>query len=230
VTPEGNFVRLYPIRYRHLPPEKKFDRWDVVEFVAERPTDDFRPESRHVNEDTIEIVDHRAHISEAQRVRLWAPHVSPSLTQLKAENALTERSFGIVKPDPGSLKFRTKKISKELGAQRRAEFKQVSLLDATPLPDLPLEYEFSYRFTSDGTAHDMRIHDWEVQAAYLAYKRRYSAQALQMLKNEYEVNIPSRNLHFVMGTVLAHPRQFIIIGLLRSSISPNDAFRQATLI
>lgn len=41
--------------------------------------------------------------------------------------------------------------------------------------------------------------------------------------------IPARNLHLIMGTMLAHPRTFIIIGLLRSGLDPAELARQASL-
>jgi hypothetical protein len=46
----------------------------------------------------------------------------------------------------------------------------------------------------------------------------------------FTLTIPKRNLHFVMGTMKAHPRQFIIIGLLRSAMPPEIAARQMDLI
>jgi len=41
--------------------------------------------------------------------------------------------------------------------------------------------------------------------------------------------IPARNLHLIMGAMLAHPRTFIIIGLLRSGLDPAELARQASL-
>lgn len=230
LTPEGQFVRLYPIRYRHLARDQRFDRWDVIEYEAERPRDDYRPESRHVNEDTIHVAQSREHLTDEQRVRLWAPHVTDSLVKLKELNVATERSLGIVRPDPGTVKFTCSRLSADEAMAKQAEFKQVSLLQPDTLPELPVEYEFRYRFACGGTSHNMRIHDWEVQAAYFAYKRKYGDGTLAVLRQEYEERIPVRNLHFVMGTMHAHPRQFIIIGLLRSPISPEDAQRQGSFL
>ena len=96
-----------------------------------------------------------------------------------------------------------------------------------PLTKLPsTEYAFGYRFTSDGHAHRHYVHDWEVQAAYLAYRRRYGDKALEMLQQEYGERIPTRNPHFIMGTMKAHPQTFIVIGILRSGIDPADLDRQ----
>lgn len=76
----------------------------------------------------------------------------------------------------------------------------------------------------------MKLHDWEVQAAYFSDKRRYRDRALDVLTEEYEQRITAQNLHLVMGTMQAHPRQFIIIGLLRSPVSLEDALRQSSFL
>lgn len=68
-----------------------------------------------------------------------------------------------------------------------------------------------------------------MQAAYLAYRRRYGDKALEMLQQEYGEHIPTRNPHFIMGTMRAHPQTFIIIGILRSGIDAADLDRQHRL-
>jgi hypothetical protein len=91
------------------------------------------------------------------------------------------------------------------------------------------ELAFGYRFTSGGHSHDPLIHDWEVQEAYRQYKRRYGDAAIDHLTRMYGETIPARNLHLVMGTMLAHPRTFIIIGLPRSGFDPQELAKQGSL-
>jgi hypothetical protein len=225
-------LRLFPIRYRNLPTDRQFDRFDLVELDMELPGDDYRPESRHVIEDSIRIVGHGRDLSDAAKVGLWKPFIAPTLKVLHEENKATKRSFGIVKPDEGSVKFFVKP-AKEVGADgqalNEAAYRQASLFEA-PLAKLPkTEYAFGYRFMSGGHAHEHLIHDWEVQAAYIAYRRRYRDQALDVLKREYGENIPKHNLHFILGTMKSHPQTFIIIGLLRSPVNPDDLDKQPSL-
>ena len=73
------------------------------------------------------------------------------------------------------------------------------------------------------------IHDWEVQAASLAYRRRYGDKALEMMQQKYGGKIPKRNPHFIMGTMKAHPQTFITIGILRSGIDPAELDKQGGL-
>jgi hypothetical protein len=225
-------LRLFPIRYRNLPADRQFDRFDLVELDMERPRDDHRPESRHVVEDSIRIVGYGDDVSDAAKVRLWKPFIVPTLKELHEQNKTAQRSFGIVKPDPGSVKFfvkPTKEVDAEGRAMNEVAYQQVSLFEA-PLTKLPTpEYAFGYKFTSGGHAHEHLIHDWEVQAAYIAYRRRYGDRALDMLQQMYGERIPTHNLHFILGTMKAHPKTFIIIGLLRSPISPEELDQQPSL-
>ena len=160
-------LRLFPIRFRRLPKEHQFDRFDLVEMTATKASDP-RPESYRVDEASIRLLE-RDTLSDEAKVRLW---------QLPLE-----------KP----------------------------------------ELAFGYRFTSGGHSHDPLIHDWEVQEAYRQYKRRYGDAALDHLTRMYGETIPARNLHLVMGTMLAHPRTFIIIGLLRSGFDPQELAKQGSL-
>lgn len=228
----GNFLRIYPVRYRRLRSDQQFSRWDVIEFEAERPTDDWRPESRHVSEDTIRIVQRCGQVDEEQRVRLWAPHVAESLTALRKLNVETERSLGIVRPDPGSVRFKARKLDTSAESDRALQdtFRQFSLIEDGPLTKLVVTHEFSYQFRSGGHPHTMKIHDWEVQAACFNFKRKYGDAWLERLTHKYQVDIPSGNLHLVMGTMKGHPRTFIIIGLLRTQADPNAVAAQAALI
>lgn len=225
-------LRLYPIRYRRLPNEARFTRFDLIELRVSLPKDDFRPESRHVDEDSIRIVEPGTAISDESKVRLWKSHLAPSLKSLQQENKTTRRSLGIVQPDPGSLRFFAKPI-READADDQAiaeSLSQQSALFEDPLKPLQRsEYVFGYRFKSGGHPHEHVIHDWEVHAAWFNYRRRYGNEALAHLTEMYGKTIPGQNLHFILGTMKAHPNTFIVIGLLRSPLSPQDIERQGQL-
>ena len=73
------------------------------------------------------------------------------------------------------------------------------------------------------------MHDRDVQESHRQYKRRYADQALDQLVRMYGEKIPTHNLHFIMGTMAAHPRTFIVIGLLRSGLDPAEFAKQSDL-
>lgn len=234
VTEDGSrMLRLYPIRYRRLPKEAQFDRFDLVELRVELSKNDHRPESLHVEEDSIRILERGSALRPETKVQLWKQHVAPSLTALKAENRSNRRSLGIIKPDPGSVRFYVKTVDQGDDRDREANasmFEQAALFE-TELPKLkPSGYLFGYRFTSAGVTHEQIIHDWEVQTAYFYYQRKYGERALDMLKENYQTVIPGQNLHLIQGTMKAHPTNFIIIGLLRSQVSPEQMDAQLSLL
>lgn len=50
-----------------------------------------------------------------------------------------------------------------------------------------------------------------------------------MMTQAYGQNIPTRNLHFIMGTMAKRRWQFILIGLLRSGLDPEELGKQGDL-
>ena len=141
VSADGlRMMRLYPIRYRSLARECRFDRFDLVEIECERPKNDHRPESWHVKESSIRIVARGSDLPDRMKVTLWSPFVVDSLSALREENVRTGRSFGIVRPDPSSLKFFIKPMADldEDGRQlNQATFQVTQSLLETPLSKLP---------------------------------------------------------------------------------------------
>ena len=66
---------------------------------------------------------------------------------------------------------------------------QASLFEA-PLHPFKHPLTFFYRYTSGGKDHTQSIQDWEVQATYLSYLKRWRARrALKMMAQEYGENI-----------------------------------------
>jgi hypothetical protein len=225
-------LRLFPIRYRRLPKEHQFDRFDLVEMTATKASDP-RPESYRVDEASIRLIE-QSKLTDEAKVQLWQPFIAPSLKQLHEDNRARNRSLGIIRPDPSSLKFLVKAAA-EADAEDRAlaeqlrEIQQSSFLEDPLTPLEKPEFAFSYRYTSDGHKHTHIIHDWEVQEAHRQYRRRYGDAALDHLKQMYGQKMPAQNLHFIMGTMAAHPRAFIVIGLLRSSLDPAELSKQGKL-
>ncbi|WP_156943106.1 hypothetical protein [Pseudogulbenkiania sp. MAI-1] len=218
----GAFLRLYPIPYRQLKREQRFNRFDIIEATCWK-SEDPRPESHKLDPDSIRVMKQPGSKAKAESSpRLWLPHVSDSLETLRQQNVDESRSLGIIKPDAGSVEFIVSKLSEAKIEEQEAALSvhQQSLLfndNATaPLP--PPEYVFKFRFTSNGKQSEMKLHDWEVQAAYWNFRKMYGeSEGLNQLRYKYQEEIPQQNLHLILGTMLAHPRQFITIGLLRSS-------------
>lgn len=219
ITPEGRFLRLYPIPYRDLKPEQQFNRFDYVEMSLWKSETDTRPESFKVDPDSIKIHKKGNKLPKLEKVKLWLPFVAESFAQLKDDNLEKKQSLGIVRPDEGSISFTYKPImeqSDEDQSYANQCYKQMSLFNDVPLTHLKADYCFSYKFTSNKIPHEMKIHDWEVQATYYNYKKKYGIDTLLKMKEVYEKTMPSQNIHLIMGTAKARPWQFMIIGVLHT--------------
>jgi len=222
ITQDGELRRLYPIVYRTLTLDQRFDRFDWVEANMHQAKDDLRPESFRVDQGTLSIVRSGKGATPESKAAIWLPCVVPSLTRLYEAQAETGQSLGIVRPDPGTLRFRWTAITSAEDEDKQLLFEtshQMSLLEEaqlTPLPDP--EYLFSYEFKSAGKRHKMTIHDWEAQATYAHYKRRYGgpSQALDKMAEYYEDRMATMNPHFFVGNMKKRPWQFILVGVLRS--------------
>ncbi|NJO17639.1 MAG: DUF488 domain-containing protein [Thioploca sp.] len=221
ITEEGQLLRLYSIPYRQLKVQQRFDRFDYVEMEVSKEMNDHRPESHKVLPKSIKILKKGKSFNKDAKARLWQPFVSTSLNKLKEKNRETECSLGIIKPEPGSVQFQYTPIQQASSEEQEAErqiFRQSSLFESESMRTLePPEYVFRYDFISDSSKHSMKIHDWEVQTTYWKYKAKYGEQALDKMIEFYEKSAPQHNLHFVMGTMMKHPRTFIIIGVLRTT-------------
>jgi hypothetical protein len=203
--------------------------------MTETKASDPRPESYHIDEDSIRLLERGKGLSDQQKVKLWQPFIAPSLTALEEDNKNTHRSVGIIRPDPDSLVFKIKPVAEsDEDDQEVANLvykQQISLLEEPLTPLASPEVHFGYEFTSGGHQHWRTIQDWEVQAAYLHYQRRYRTKekAIEMMTQEYGQNIPTRNLHFIMGTMAKRRWPFILIGLLRSGLDPEELGKQGAL-
>lgn len=172
-------MRLYPIRYRRLDKTNQFKRFDLVEMVISKASD-LRPESYHVDENSIQLIESAKKISERSKVQLWKPFIAPSLVALLEENRQTQRSLGIIKPDPDSIKFKINQVTesdrKDQQIANLVFHQQASLLENKLKPLARPKYSFSYHYTCDGHPHKHQIFDWEVQAAFIHYKSRYKTE------------------------------------------------------
>ena len=57
ITAEGEWIRLFPIPYRFLAQDQRFAKYQWIDVDVVKATNDVRPESYHVNPDSIKILD-----------------------------------------------------------------------------------------------------------------------------------------------------------------------------
>jgi hypothetical protein len=220
VTAEGQWKRLFPIRFRHLQ-ENKFKRWDWVKFQHRPPTGDTRPESCHVYEDRMEV---DGALDKKERVSLLNPLILPSTDEAAARGM----SLTLIRPIKSEFRYR-RKPPEVIAAERegyRLASRQMSLLDKELEAFEPVPYAFAFTYEDAAGKHMMRCGDWETSATFWRLSKSYSEPAaLDHLSRTFNDEYPSKGIVFAMGTIKKRPKQWMLLGVIRL-----DEMRQASFM
>lgn len=219
VTHDHKWIRLFPIPYRFLSPDKRFTKYQWIDVRARRSSDP-RPESYEVDIDSIRTVGERLPTQKKwlDRKRLILPLASPSLCYLQRQPATMRQTLGIFKPRE-IQDFVIKEEAPDWTPQEKQRLLQYSLFQRSarfqPLEKIP--YRFSYRFRCDEKSckgHLLSCVDWELGQAYRSWREKYGEQWEAKLRDKFQYDMISRfDTHFFVGTVRVHPKSWIIVGL-----------------
>jgi hypothetical protein len=215
LTADGQWRRLFPIRYRALPPEKRFNRWDWVEYSAKRPSNDHRVESRHVWEDLLSI---HGQLRPQDRARL----VERSLRSSVAAATARGESLCVIRPDRGKFRFVHKpKTAVEIEAERSKSgrrLSQVSMLEDPLTPIQPCPFHFMAIFDAGGASHRCGCGDWETDAMYWRFEKSLGqAAALERMLHTFNVEYPNQGMAIAMGTMAKRPQTWTLLGIIRAA-------------
>jgi hypothetical protein len=226
-TPELEWIRLYPVQFRLLPPERQFRKYDIVRVRVRRPTSgDKRPESFTPIIDSIEKLDHldskhgwNKRIPYIEQVRV------DSMCELHRLQRERGASLGVFRPAE-LTGFEITTTSAEWDVARQAMLGQGNLL--TPAPKLPLEkipFDFHFSFVCDDPAcsgHQMSMIDWELGQSYRQTDGRPEEERLELVLQKWRdvVCAPTRDAHFFAGNIAARQHQFVLLGAFWPPKSP----------
>jgi hypothetical protein len=220
LTQDGEWKRLYPVRFRHLQGEQSFSRWDWVSFNYRPPTRDTRKESCHVFEDSIAVGDP---FPEKERTRFLNRLILGS-----AKHA-AERGLSLALIGPRNTRFSAKpKSAAEIEEEREAyriAARQESFFDQK-LADLePSPYEFRFSFDDESGSHSYQNGDWEAHAMFFRERHRTSeTRALEWMDVVFNEEYPRRGMVFAIGNMAKRPQTWQLLGVIRL-----DKNRQAEL-
>lgn len=196
-----------------MDPDKHFRRWDWIEYDWRKPTNDLRPESRHVQEDTIQV---HGQIKRSER----ASFLNPLVVGSTKDAAVNGQTLCILRPLESRFTWRPKPDS-ELVAERAAYSsvcRQSSLFDKkTPRPIEPCPYKFHFRFEDErGDSHRVTCDDWETAAMFFRFRRRDGEEeALKQMGTVFNDRYPTDGMVFAMGTHSRRPEQWLLVGVIR---------------
>jgi len=225
VNETGDFIRLYPVNFRDLPWDQQYKKYQWLEVDAIKHSGrDSRKESFRPNCDTIRLIGELIppRNNWAERSKFALAKASQSMEELCARQEQDKTSLGIfrpkqvldlvVKPDNPDWKpgFRAALMHQRLWENRKAS-KQ---------PPRKVPFKFQYRFMCDDprcNGHQMMIEDWEVGALYWRCidNGATEIEAAQSVKEKFLDTLCASALdtHFYVGTVLAYPKSWVVIGV-----------------
>lgn len=211
LTPQGEWKRLFPIRFRHLNSESGFSRWDWVNFRYTRPTHDSRPESCRVHEESIAI---DGKLPKAEHAGFLMPSVLSSI------NAAVElgRSLALIRPKNTRFTYKRKSAA-EIAEEREAFVKaarQTSLFDKELAALDPTPFEFRFKFEDDAR-HDFQNGDWEAHAMFYNGRKRGMSEkeTLDWMDDTFNVKYPKQGMLFAVGNQAKRPQVWQLLGVLR---------------
>lgn len=219
VTAQGQWKRLFPVRFRHLSGSSSFARWDWVKFRFSRPDRDNRVESCRVHEDSIAL---DGKMPKADHLRVLQPLVRASI------NEAVERgqSLALIRPKNARFTFKRKSAA-EVQAERDAfklAARQISFFDKELEALEPTPFEFRFKFEDD-TKHDFENGDWEAHAMFYHGLQRTKSEkeTLEWMNHVFNVDYPERGTVFAVGNQAKRPHVWQLLGVIRLDESPQGA-------
>ena len=225
VTESGDFVRLYPIRFRDLPYSQQYKKYQWIEVLAEKHTGrDTRKESFRPQEDSLKILGEPISTKSgwAERARYALSKTAPSMEALYDLQQADRTSLGVIRPK----RFLDLEISPD-DAQWKPQFldalRQQRLWDdrtSTREPPRKVPWKFHYRFECEDIRckgnHRMMIEDWEAGALYWNCVDKGSSpeEAAVKVRAKFfdQMCATDRDTHLFVGTVLEHGT-WVVIGV-----------------
>jgi hypothetical protein len=211
VTADGEWKRLFPVRFRHLGGENSFSRWDWVRFTYRAPTRDKRVESCHVYEDSI-VVEHK--LAHDERSRLLTPLVTGSAVEAMELG----RSLTLVRPRNTRFAAKPKSVA-DLKEEREAykmAAQQTSIFDKELAELEPSPFDFRFHFEDAAGRHDYQNGDWETHVMFWRWRDVYGeASALERMAGVYNDEYPKKGMAFALGNQAKRPQTWQLLGVIR---------------
>lgn len=219
---EGRWVRLYPVAFRTLEDAQKFSRWDVIEYDWRFPKGDSRTESRRLEHRSLEI---SGSLPRTERRQFLARHVVKSL----ARELEAGRSLALLRPN--NPRFVVERKDATAFGLEKARFQEWHNQEASGLfghlakglvPYEPSPYSFKYRYDTEEGSREGTCQDWEIEATFLSWRRRYGEIAtIKKMQELFGDEYIDKGFVLAMGTHKAYP-QWLINGVIRLNHRAED--------
>ena len=219
-------VRLYPINFRDLPFSQQFKKYQWIEVdAAKQRGRDARKESYRPDCNTIKLRGEPIPSRDnwAQRAQYVLARRAKSMEDLYEQQRADRTSLGVFKPKKiHDLIY--KPDADDWKASFKAALAQARLWEDRKVsknPPRKVPYKFQYVFNCDDprcrSKHQMMIEDWEVGALYWRQVDQGAtpADAAKTVREKFlgKLCAADRDTHLYVGTILAHPKTWVVIGV-----------------
>ena len=225
--PSPEWIRLYPVPFRDLADDSKFQKYQEITVRAVRPKSDRRPESWTPIQGSIEmgptIRTNLGWSTRHARVSKLAQHTMCDLIEWNRSGSSPQTpSLAVVHAaEPPDLLIDRRDQEQLDSWNKRAEaiFAQPSLFEdpdhrKPPYEVVPWRFRYSYRCLSPRCGgHKQTIIDWEAIALWR--KIRYQENWKELMHDKFvkELWAADRDTVLFAGNMEQHPQSFLVLGV-----------------
>jgi hypothetical protein len=220
--PEGQWVRLYPVRFSELS-SGGFSKYQPIEVTAVKSSKDYRPESYRVDEGSISVVRETVNTKNAwaERKRLLAEAPFASLCELQRAQKQDGSSLGMIRVKEVKG-FRTVEADEDKfkKSEKKNEYAATAdLFNENTLQVESLSFKYLYYFTcmdESCKGHKCSIIDWEAYQLHRKMAQKWGEEnAFEKVRQKYvdELCGPDKETYFFMGNMQRHPGSFLVLGV-----------------
>lgn len=245
ILDDGNWVRIYPLPFRKLDYEKRYSKYQWIEFELEKNTSDMRPETyKVVNRETLRVlgkpVGTKKCWQERKDIIFQRNKIYRNLSELIELAHANKISLAVFKPKE-LIKIDVEKTEREWPEDKLAllegKKKQFSLFQTQKeLEEIfsvvkKMPYKFFYNFSDqEGRKSRLMIEDWEIGALYWKCLKRAGGdeqEAIVKVKEKYFEQFRKLDIYLFLGTTKEHhqkraPNPFVIIGVFYPPYNPQS--------
>ena len=221
ISKEDGWLRLYPVRFRHLPRSRQFTKYQIVKLRMTPHPQDGRPESYRPDEESFQPgrVIGPEH-GWAERRQWVLPTASTSMCEIQARQRENGISLGVFKPRVVKNLIITP-TSAEWSGRRKAAVSQLwfdDLRGKNRIEKIP--FEFKYRYFCEDTGcrgHNQRIIDWELgELCRRLKKERLASDGIkEKIRKRYIDTLcgTKRETYFFVGNHSRYRKSFMVLGV-----------------
>ena len=225
-TPEPEWVRLFPVGYRDLPFEQRFEKYETITVEAQKHSTDQRAETWRPKFESIE----RGPVLPAggpwlDRRRHLEPLIGPTMCELHRgrKGGGAGPSLGLVRP----ARIRGIRVTRESewSAGQLGTVGQGNLLTTkTELVKPAHAFAYSYFCEDPGCkGHVQKIVDWELGETYRSWAFQ-GDELIEAIKAKWldEMCADTREPMFFVGDQHRYPGQFLVLGTFWPKRRPDE--------